>query len=350
MRTHSLRSLRLVPALAFALLLAASGCDQADETALAGPTSPDAQLAALPTSFTLQDLPSSLALSPEQSSSLQSAVDRLNAARQERWAEHRAKEKARGGSEMTPTEPPLFTFLEDASSTLSTEQFVILTNFLSERQSARRADGGRGEFGARMRHGMRQHLDRFSERHGLSKEQGSALRSELRAKGDELDALAREVEAGTITPEEARDRAKAIREEMRASAEKVLSPEQISRFEERRSVRRGEVAERRLAELPVRMERRAQFLTRVLSLDATQAAAVRSVLDQSVEARRANLERMKSGSLAPEEAMYDTWTLERATAEKVRAILSSEQATRFDAVTKLVPASFRMGGVGRFGR
>ncbi|MFN8549564.1 MAG: hypothetical protein U0527_16715 [Candidatus Eisenbacteria bacterium] len=221
-----------------------------------------------------------------------------------------------------------------------------LAQFLSDRRADRASQVGSGAVGAEIRRDAREHRSRFERKFGLSSAEGSELRTLLREKGEELRQLAREVEAGTITPEAARDRAKAIREEMKASAAEVLSPDQIAQFEQRRNARRSEMAERRLGDLSARMARRAVFLGRVLSLDATQQANVRATLEESLEARRANLEKMKSGALAPEDAMYEAWITERTVGEKVRAMLSPEQAVRFDALIKLLPPAFRFGVAG----
>ena len=352
MRTYTSTPLTLVSAaaLALALLFVGSGCDQADETALAGPTSPEAEMTALPAGFTLQDLPADLALTADQSSAIQSAIARMNSARTARWAEHRAKRDRDRLDVSSAAEPPFFAFLEDASRILSTDQFVKLTQFLSERRTERVSEFARRGIGPEGRRGAREHMDRFGRQLGLSPAEGRELRSKLREMGQQLRDLAREVEAGAITPEAARDRAKQIREDMRASAGEVLSPEQIAKFEQRRNARRAEIAERRLADLPARLDRRAEFLGRVLSLDATQLSGVRAAFNESIEARRANLEQAKSGAVAPEEAMYQAWVTERATADKVRSLLSTEQAVKFDALTKLLPPALRFAGRGSLGR
>ena len=307
---RSNRACRTWGALVFCSLgllgLLASGCGGMEDTALASPTTPEASLSTIPRGFTLADLPGDLALSAEQSTAMASAIDQLNSARQER------RHAARG--EMPATPPPMIEFLEESSRVLSPDQFEGLARFLNERRLGQRAQ----------------------------------LRQEMSEKRGEMQELRRQVEEGTISLDAARDRMKELRHSMRDRTRGRMTPEQSSKREQVRTERMASRIERRLESLFAAMDRRADFLGRVLGLDPGQTSQVQTILSESVATRRSTLEQLRAGSIEPEDAAYGAWSNERAIGERVRAILTPEQQTRFDALESLLPRGLRMnGGVGR---
>ncbi len=302
----------------FGLLgLLASGCGGMEDTALASPTTPEASLSTIPRGFTLADLPGDLALSAEQSSAMASAIDQLNSARQGR------RHAARG--EMPAAPPPMVEFLEASSRVLSPDQFEGLARFLNERRLSQRA-----QLGDRIREKGARMGDRWAEKRGAVRE------------------LRRQVEEGTISLDAARDRMKELRHSMRDRARGMMTPEQSAKREQVRTERMANRIERRLESLPSAMDRRADFLGRVLGLDPGQTSQVHTILSESVATRRSTLEQLRAGSIEPEDAAYGAWSNECAIGERVRAILTPEQQTRFDALESLLPKGLRMnGGVGR---
>jgi len=328
-----------------------------------GPARFDAPAGAGPRALQLSGLPPELNLRPEQRAQMEEALSELQRDRRQlreprHFGPRRGPAWRQGGSAAGPPrdrerpgrgagsgagwgapaagqELPMARFLESSARILDAEQFATLTRFLDERREETRlaragraggpdrVDGRLGRFGARQ-------LD-------LSEEQRDRLRPAFERYGEGMKENRDGLAAGTLTPEQARDRAKALRSTLEQQARGILSPEQWAKAEQLRDDRRDRRAERRTENPARRLDRRTGFLIRVLDLNEQQADDVRRLTTESIPARRAVQERVASGAIEPEDAAYEIHRIELDLAQRIRAVLTEEQARRFDAVKDLRP-------------
>ncbi|MBK8232483.1 MAG: hypothetical protein IT349_05175 [Candidatus Eisenbacteria bacterium] len=352
--------------LTFALLPLGSGCNSADDEAVASPLSPEATfgtLGDLPSAFALSDLPAEMKLTPDQSARLSSALETLAAERRERadsWSERRArfgKHQGRGGrtdggqdGRSGPRDwfprgheggksSPMIGFLEESSKILEPDQFLVLARFLDQRRESRRS-----EVQAFMgRHGARG-LDRMARHLGLDATQQTGMRDLLERHAEGVRDIATQLEAGSMTAEQARARSRELRESLRTSAQSILTPDQYERIHRFRGERLARQIEHRVQRMDEQMMRRADFLGRVLGLSDEQTSRVRAVLEETISQRQTTLRNVGAGSLEPEDAALELWETEKATAERIRPLLTTEQQTRMDALLDLLPRGLRFGG------
>jgi hypothetical protein len=229
-------------------------------------------------------------------------------------------------------------FLARSSSILSPDQFVDLTGFLADRRAAAReqmqARGSRftGELPPRSVKAL-----------GLSEKQNKELGATLKASGDRYRELYQSLNQGSLTPEQARDQAKQIRADLTKQAQSILKPEQWSKVEQFRNRRIAAMTDRRLANLGTNVDTRVNFLDQVLALSADQSARVRQIIEGTLPQRRDLLARVQSGSMDPEDALYDGYQIQKAAGDQIRTLLTADQAKRYDALALLMPPGSEMG-------
>lgn len=352
--------------LTFALLPLGSGCNSADDEAVASPLSPEATfgtLGDLPSTFALSDLPAEMNLTPDQAGRLSAALETLAAERRERadaWSERRARfgkheaqggrtdgwqDKRRGPRDWFPRgndgikPPPMIGFLEESAKILDPDQFLVLARFLDQRRESRRSEvqAFMGRHGARGMERMARHL-------GLDGTQRTGMQELLQRHAEGVRDIATQLEAGSMTADQARVQYRELRESLRTSAQSILTPEQYERIHRFRTERMARQIEHRVQRVDEQMRRRADFLGRVLGLSDEQVSGVRAVLEETIAQREATLRNVGAGSLEPEDAALELWETEKATAERIRPLLTTEQQARMDALLDLLPRGLRFGG------
>lgn len=230
-------------------------------------------------------------------------------------------------------------FIEKASSTLSGDQFVVLAQFLAGRRAEMRPgpDGPppafEGPFGGLA-----------ARRLDLSDRQQEQLKPIFTTFGEGMRSVRNGIEAGTMKPEQARDRTKELRLALEQSAQGVLNPEQWKQVQTFREERRDRQSDRRVDVLPQRVDRFTGMCVRVLGLDDAQASQVRRIMEATIPARSAVAERSAQGAIEPEDFAFEMMTIEKDAATRVRAVLTPDQAKRFDALLVLLPPGLRVGG------
>jgi hypothetical protein len=176
-------------------------------------------------------------------------------------------------------EPPVIRFVEKASSILNGDQFVILAHFLTERRAELRPDSGNRpvDFDGP--------LGRFAARRlGLTEAEQDQLRPLFTAFGDGMRQVRDGVAAGTLTPEQARDRCKELRLTLAQSAQGILTPEQWKQVQTFREEQRGRRSERREDAQPKRVDHVTGRYVRILGLDDAQASKVRQIMAATIPA------------------------------------------------------------------
>ena len=355
------------------LLVLAGGCLQSDST-LEGPaltmgTSGEAWVEAWdpvgpPSVPTVTELDVVLGLSEEQArvaegalTAWQAEMETWRAAMQARM--HDGRPGPPPGGHGLPGgfgefEPPMLAFLETLVPVLDAEQVGPLAHLLAEKRDQRpphvgddgHGHGGPGHEGGHHGGGigMGPHgdpgmfLGRILARiDGLTAEQIEQIRIVLEGARPEFHDLRIAFVAGTISAEELRDRARALRERIEASLRSILDVGQFAALEAAIAEHRAEMASRRLATLAQGVARRLEFLAKVLGLTAEQKAMVAAVLEESVAARRAVLEALRDGTIEIEDALYQGYVIATRTANAIRALLTPEQAAILDALKRLLP-------------
>ena len=239
---------------------------------------------------------------------------------------------------------PGFEHLADAAAVLDNDQLTRFADYLDERREARaskwreRTDGAErradGPFARKM-----------AERFGVTTEDIAELRQAHRESGEKSRALHRDFAAGTISAELLRDGLREVRLGTEARAREVLGDEEFARLHERRSERHGERLERRAAKLDEIATTQADRLSRALRLDAAGESRIEAALRGTIQSRRALLEEIGGGNLAPEDVLYRGIQIEAETSAAIRATLSPEEAARFDTIRRLMPGQRK--GLGR---
>jgi Spy/CpxP family protein refolding chaperone len=366
---HAVSLAAIVFALAALFALASTGCDPDRSVAASDRGSNKGNVSGI-AALTIDDLPATLNLSAEQRTRLTAAMAELRQdrdvighrfgvggrgrgqdgpwhrgqeARRPRARAHRGDGPARGyepgGGPKEGFEPPMVRFLEKTSSILSGDQFVTLTQFLAGRRAELRPgpDGPRAAFDGT--------FGRLAARRlGLTEDQRDQLRPFFTAFGDGMRSVRDGLEAGTLSPEQARDRAKELRLALEQSARGVLTPEQWRQVRAFREERRDRQFDRRTDAQPQHVDRITGMYVRVLGLDDAQASRVRQVMGATIPARQAVAERRAQGTIEPEDFAYEMMNIERGAAEQVRGLLTPDQAKRFDALLDLLPRGLQMGG------
>jgi hypothetical protein len=350
-----------------AALFALNGCDDSKgsvvgadaESAIAGDAGfgQGGPMAGL----TLGDIESKIDLSSEQKTAIGGALDRLNAARKETWGRRGERDADRAKQD-----PPVIVFLESASKTLDPDQFRQLAILMKEKRDANRGEmagrratrgpdaraerpRGRGAMGRRHGgmgmgpgSGMMGNLGpRLGKELDLSAEQRQEIRPILQQMSEKMRSVQDQVASGAITREQARERIGEIRTETMDKGKKILTAEQWEKFQKIRGERVGEMAGHRLDRLEPDLERRAEFLNRVLGLSDTQREEVRTLVLGTAPARTEILNGLKSGAIEPEDAAGRIATIEETLAGQISSLLSPDQLERWHAVRDLLPGHAR---------
>jgi hypothetical protein len=366
---HAASLAAIVFAFAAPSALASTGCDPDRSRAASGRESSKDNASGIAT-LTIDDLPATLNLSAEQRTRLTAALSELRQdrnfigprfgagargrgqdgpghrgqeRRRPRARAHRGNGMARGyepnGGPKEGFEPPMIRLLEETSSILSSDQFVTLAQFLAGRHAEMRPGSG----------GPRMALDgtfgRFAARRlGLTDDQRGQLKPFFTAFGEGMRSVRDGLEARTLSPEQARDRAKELRLALEQGVQGVLTPQQRKQVQTFREERRDRQSGRRADAQPRHVDRITGMYVRVLGLEDAQASRVRQIMGATIPARQAVAERRAQGTIEPEDFAYEMMTIERGAAEQVRGLLTPDQAKRFDALLDLLPRGLQMGG------
>ncbi|MEM7608085.1 MAG: Spy/CpxP family protein refolding chaperone [Myxococcota bacterium] len=173
---------------------------------------------------------------------------------------------------------------------------IPLSSASAQRGGERVEEGRRGH-----PHHRRGRLMRQLDLSDNQKAQLRAIRESLRSQRADLR---------TLSGEERRAAARALRSERRRLVDEVLTPAQ-----------RSELRELRAAAGESRRARRVEHMTRELSLSDAQALRVRAILDEAATARRAAIEDGRSPR-----------ALRERTKAAIEAVLTPDQQTRFEAM------------------
>lgn len=352
--------------------LASTGCD-ADRSVAASAPGTDKDSSPGVAAFTVDDLPATLNLSADQRTRLTAAITELRESRQaagHRFGAggrgrgpdgagsrghgkrapgarmHRGESPRGGEGPAAGGEPPMIGFVEKASSILNGDQFVILAQFLAGRRAQMRP--GTGDAPPAAFEGPFGHM--AARRLGLTDAQQEQLKPLFATFGEGMRQVRDGMDTGAMTPEQARDRAKELRLALEQGAQGILTPEQWKQVQTFREGRRDRSSERRDDAQPKRIDRVTGIYIRVLGLDDAQASKVRQIMEATIPARRALVDRRAEGTIEPEDFLYEMMSIEKNAADQVRGLLTPDQAKRFDALRDLLPRGGHMGGpMGRHG-
>jgi hypothetical protein len=302
---------------------------------------------------TLSELEAALGLTPEQSAVLAPALERwrddVNECRESirrRQGGPRHGREGSGGHGLPggfgDFEPPVLAFLEAVVPVLEPAQITALVDQLPMRRGMDQPRPGRGPHGpGRGHHGM--FMMRVLRQLDLNPEQRLAVMERVRDSRQQYHDLRTAFHDGTVTAEEIRDGAKEIRLALEEDLRSILDEEQFTRYQELLGEARAKIADRMLERLPEGIERRAKFLTRILTLTDEQILQVRAALEEAASRREAILIALRDGKIEIEDALYEGYLIEQDTKEAIRALLTPEQLEIFDALRAFLP------GCGPFG-
>lgn len=355
------------------LVLTGAGCGEKEEVGseTSSLMSPAVATDASPPIPSISELESSLDLNADQRDALESALAKWQESvpaemcgagrggmRGGRGGKHAGRAEFGHGPERADGESPFLGFLETSVSVLEADQFVKLTEFLAEQRescrgtrSGRRGLGHRGgsERGPRghahgLGDGLRAGLDDLVAELELTDEQESQLRAALEAHHEAMRTFHEENMDSGLDREAIRERAQELRDELRTELENILEPEQLAQMDELREQHRAEMREQHQARGDQRMDRRLEFLTRILSLDESQEQQVQDLMETAAEQHRALRQSTRDGEIEHEDAMAQMEQMHEELAGAIRNLLTPEQQTVFDALQNLHPVAGR--GIG----
>lgn len=320
------------------IALFAAGCreDGTDNTgaALIG-ASDDVATDGLFAPPSIEELKSRLNLSEEQTRQIAGILGQAQSLRNERRAARGQRGPGGGPPEMAMKGGGM---LADAAAILETGQLQEFSAMMKERRQAHREEmqqrfdekGGPG----------RTH-ERAARLLGLSDADQKALAEIHRSAGEQMRSLHEQFAAGSISAEQLRDQLRDIRTASEPRVRAILGDDAFEKMQSRRADRREEVAEKRLDRVDESPERHAAMLGKALRLTDDQTGQVKAALEKTVPAREALLKQVESGSVAPEEVLYQGIQIHKQASAEIRSILTADQVARFDAIEDLLPG--RMG-------
>lgn len=326
------------------------GCDQSDgginpldDVALAAGSDVSGFGAGPFSTLTIEQVDARVHLSDAQKAQLEAALDRLRGERQDRWS-RRGQGDRRGGVGQggIAGDPPIIGFLEDASKILTPDQFREVALILKENRDARTGQRAGRMNGRRHGQGDDEAMPfGFGERAaaylGLSEEQQTRLRPIVRQHVDEIQGLRDQIRSGAIRRDQARDRIRAVRQDMRDDANAVLTAEQWEKVDSFRRERMADAIDTRMEHLDVHLTRRAEVLARILGLDSTQAQQVKTWILETIPARSDVLGQLRAGTIEPEDAAGRIQEIEKGLAGKITPLLTQEQLVRWESIRDLLP-------------
>ncbi len=361
-------------------LIGCQGADSETGASTLGLTSPDTPAAASrPAPPTLGELLTKVELTTEQLQPMESALEKWTAAVQSRRESgqfegrrgrrggdrqglcpdgERGPRPSRGTGRLGDHEPPMLVFLEECAEILNPDQFVAVAEFLVERREAHcetfagtrpnRPAGfhGRGGPGGQF---QGQKSDRMIDELDLTEEQQNALREAREQNRETMQALIQEAGGRGQMDEATRDQIREMREQMKAQMESILTPEQLAQLEELRDERRVGMKEKREANFTQKIERRVEFLSRILDLDETQKQQITEILAQAHEQMQTLHENAREQEMSFADVRAEAEQIKEQTETAIQELLTAEQATMFAALRSLLPQhrgpgrSFRLG-------
>ena len=233
---------------------------------------------------------------------------------------------------------PLVAFLEHVVPTLTPEQVESLVEVMRSHHARTRTTANDGEPVALP--SVRARLGPLIDELELTDQQSIAVTALLEAKGGDLPAL-HPFANGVSSPEDIPARASALHRDIEAALATLLWPEQLAKLQRLTAERRRTMAQRRLTGLGDGLARQVDFLATVLRLEPDQVTSTKAILGTSIEERRALLEAIRDGKVAPEGALARGVEIDRETMSALSASLHPEQARVLSALRRLLPAGER---------
>lgn len=241
------------------------------------------------------------------------------------------------------TDAPGFDHLADAAAILDNNQLATFAKLIEEKRAARRANR---EGHADDASSMGPRAKRMARHLGVSSEEMKQIRSVHRESADGIRDLHTRFAAGSISAEALRDGLRAIRLDTEGRMKNTLGETDFNRLHERRNAMKEKALDRRAESLDVRATKQAKRLGRALRLDDAGQARLAAAIEQTLPARRELMEQMSNDEMAPEDVVYRGIQIEQAASATIRAVLSPEEAVRFDSLKRLLPAGLGVRGAG----
>jgi hypothetical protein len=227
------------------------------------------------------------------------------------------------------TERPSMQFLARTAPTLDNKQLSDLVGFLvAHREQARKKERSSGS------RPWKGHAQRFAEELGLNERQVAALKAQRTDYHEAKRRLRDRLHGGDIDREAYEAGREKLRAQRREELAAILTKEQLAAMEAKREAWREQAGERGSERIGQRIEAHVEWLTKVIELDAGQAAEARAVLESSSAKRRAAFESLRDGTDRADvhAAMRE---IQGATEERLGNILSADQAERFEILNQL---------------
>jgi Spy/CpxP family protein refolding chaperone len=291
----------------------------------------------------------SVAMTDQQAAALETALADLEQARQ-------ARRNARNRSAFDGPSPHL-EFLARASQILEREQLRALVQTMAERRAEQRTEhraergmhDGRGPGGVGPGHGPGagpgMHGPRQGGHHGrpdgvpgplaeldLSVEQRQAVREAARVLHQTMQTLRTQFRDGTLSETAFHEAVTAAHAQFETAVAAVLTAEQNARWQELRRERATTALERAIAHMRANQERHLELLAQILGLDETQRAGFATIGADLLANMEALLQGVRDGSIDVAQVRTERQRLHTEARTAMRALLTAEQATLFDAL------------------
>lgn len=279
----------------------------------------------------VQDLRASVQMTDAQASQIDSALTQWRSAVESRREAMRSGEAPLEAG-AARTAPPAALFLAASGKVLQTDQFIALVGYLKQRQTGLKSQmqAARPQFqGNATDRIVRRMVDQLA----LNPDQEKQVRENLQA----LWATRKDALAGGQTPTQP-DSAQFTRsrEQFVASLSKVLTPDQLARFDSLRAKREEKWAAGKDKRQAAGVDNAVGCLQGILQLSESQATQIRQVLaGLSASAPSGTAVGAAMGRFG--HTMFPGAHLLMSAQSQIRPILSPDQVRRLDAVLQLLP-------------
>jgi hypothetical protein len=170
----------------------------------------------------------------------------------------------------------------------------------------------------------------------LSTEQKQAVRAAARVLHETMQTLRDQFRTGALTDAQFRAAAATAHTQFETTVAGILTAEQNARWQELRRDRAIAALTRAIERMRTYQDRHLEMLAQILALDETQRAAFATIGTDMLADLEALLQRLRDGSIDAAGTRSERQRIHAETRDAMRALLTAEQATLFDALGRLM--------------
>lgn len=238
-------------------------------------------------------------------------------------------------------------FVAAVAPSLDNKQLSNLVDYLvtwRDQQRTRMQQNQQNGDRLRDRDRIRDHLGpmgdpaKLMESLGLSDQQKTAVQAMHQEMRQKMEALHTSIRNGSMSRDEAHKAMTALHETMHQKLATILTADQMTKFDAARQERMKAMIQRRIDNMGDRAEARVKWMSTVLGMDDAQTSRFRETVQTLTQKRKAELETLRNGTLAPGDGHQLAMRENRDAMDQALAdILTQDQSARLDIIRRLAP-------------